>query len=157
MSLPESPTSRSLHHLHTTAPPQLVGYTGLEAVRLLRRCSPEIFSPPTIKASKAQTRGAYESLPFDFFHAHTLSLNVRRVANKRKAQKHGNICACVCGFPPVHLYRDASAPPSVSRSAPWVYLSVFLAQARSSVRGFCPVSRWISCSIRLQKPSWSSG
>lgn len=133
MSLPESPTSRSLHHLHTTAPPQLVGYTGLEADRLLQRCSPEMFSPPTIKASKAQTCGAYESLPFDFFFTHTLSLNVRRVANKQKAQKHGNICACACVFfffpsppPPIHLYRDASARPS----------------ARQSARGFICPSSW---------------
>ncbi len=71
------------------------------------------------------------------------------------------VCVGVCVFPPfisismpLHLQAHLSIHPYPCLC---IYLSVFLAHARSSDRGFCPVSCWINCSIRLQKPSWSSG
>lgn len=107
MSLPESPTSRNLHHLHTLQ----------HHCSLLHCCTPQNVCSSHDRSLKNTNTTKQTSLLYIcvfFFSTRTLSFNVHRVANKQEAQKlkkpkKQNVPRLYCSCAPMTI-----SPPSCS-------------------------------------------
>ncbi|MED6287333.1 hypothetical protein CHARACLAT_015351 [Characodon lateralis] len=100
------------------------------------------------------------NIKFFFRCTHRL---LEHCSETEKSKKHRDIRKCLCPFrtilPSLHscVLQLHTQLPVVTGFTGFICQSVFLAHAMSSDRGLWPVRCSISRSIRLQKPSWSSG